>query len=419
MNGLISRILLLAVVLNHVGCASFRPGGIDEAGFLERSETRSNEEFRITVAVPSGPECRALFDSKLYKKKVQPVWVEVENRSPDPVLLSPYSVDPDYFPPLEVAWLSHRAMAKKTNRRINAFFYDQSFPQYVGAGQIESGFIFTNLDKGIKYVPMDILLEDRIQDFEFFLPVPGFRADFSAVDFESLWEVAQQTELKSEEEVRAWVESLPCCATNKKGTRTGDPINFVLVATIRALNKSAGRTGWDVTAAKTFGTSIKTVGAAIVGSRYRNAPFSALYFFGRSQDIGLQKARSNIHQRNHMRLWLAPVTYRGDPIWVGQISRDIGSKLTTKSSTFTTHKIDPDIDDARDTLVLEMLTAHALEAVGFTEGVGVRSWDAPGLNLTDDPFITDGLRAVLFLTGDRVSYEEVRDLDWEEPGRDF
>ena len=38
--------------------------------------------------------------------------------------------------------------------------------------------------------------------------------------------------------------------------------------------------------------------------------------------------------------------YHGKPVWVGQISRDIGSRLTIHSSTFTTHKIDPDVDDA-------------------------------------------------------------------------
>ena len=32
--------------------------------------------------------------------------------------------------------------------------------------------------------------------------------------------------------------------------------------------------------------------------------------------------------------------YHGKPVWLGQISRDIGSRLTIHSPTFTTHKID-------------------------------------------------------------------------------
>jgi len=411
--------LVLALSLTCLGCASFQPGAVEESGFLERAETQTRDDFRVTVAVPSQAETRELFDSKLYQKKIQPVWVEIENKSTEPVLLFPYSLDPDYFPPLEVAWLSHRTWARKTNRRIDRFFYDQSFPQYVPVGGTESGFIFVNLDKGTKYVPVDVFLEHHIESLEFFLPIPGFRADYSAVDAEVLWEEARKNDLETEEQVREWAEALPCCTTNKKGTKTGDPVNFILVASDRAFNQGTDRTGWDETAAKTFGSSLKTVGAALVGSRYRNAPFSPLYFFGRGQDFGLQKSRSNIHQRNHMRLWLAPATFRGNPIWVGQISRDIGSKLTTKSSTFTTHKINPDVDDARDTLALEMISAQALAAVGYVKGAGVRSPESPGLNLTDDPFITDGLRVIMFLSEEPVGYSGLRYIEWEVPRRDF
>jgi len=52
-----------------------------------------------------------------------------------------------------------------------------------------------------------------------------------------------------------------------------------------------------------------------------------------------------VNLRNHMRLWRAPVNLNSTPVWVGQISRDIGVHLTSK--TITTHKIDPDVDGAR------------------------------------------------------------------------
>jgi hypothetical protein len=48
-----------------------------------------------------------------------------------------------------------------------------------------------------------------------------------------------------------------------------------------------------------------------------------------------------------MRLWLTNMRYHDKPVWVGQISRDIGIRLTLHSPTFTTHKIDPDVDEAR------------------------------------------------------------------------
>jgi len=36
---------------------------------------------------------------------------------------------------------------------------------------------------------------------------------------------------------------------------------------------------------------------------------------------------------------IGPVNFEGPPMWVGQISRDIGIKLSSK--TIVTHKIDP------------------------------------------------------------------------------
>ena len=49
-------------------------------------------------------------------------------------------------------------------------------------------------------------------------------------------------------------------------------------------------------------------------------------------------------QRNHMRLWLAPFRCEGEPVWIGQVSRDIGVKLTARSPTLATHIFDRKID---------------------------------------------------------------------------
>ena len=247
-----------------------------------------------------------------------------------------YSVDPEYFPPLEVAWKSHRTWAKKTNRRIDQFFYDQAIEYVIRPGESISGYVFVNIDRGWKYVPVEILQEDGIHEFEFFAKVPGFKADYEKVAFERLYETEELVELETEEELRAWVEAIPCCTENKKGTKTGDPVNFVIVATNEALTKALVRAGWDVTRAMSTGSTMAMAWAAIFGKTYRYAPISSLYALGRPQDAGLQKARWNIHQRNHLRLWLSPATYRGDLIFLGQISRDIGSRITTKSPTLTT-----------------------------------------------------------------------------------
>jgi hypothetical protein len=112
-----------------------------------------------------------------------------------------------------------------------------------------------------------------------------------------------------------------------------------------------------------------------------------------------------------MRLWLAPVTVNGTRVWVGQISRDIGVRLTRK--TFTTHKIDPDIDETRWYLVQDLFFSQGLMRLGWVKGVGAATPQAPRHNYTGDPYFTDGLRVVLWMSEEPVSYKSIEGLQWE------
>jgi hypothetical protein len=102
-----------------------------------------------------------------------------------------------------------------------------------------------------------------------------------------------------------------------------------------------------VTAEITSSSIRRMISAFIFGSRFRCAPVSPLYLFGREQDMSLQKARAVIDERNHIRLCRAPVIYQGTPVWVGHISRDAGIKLSGRIWPPTTHVIDPAVDEAR------------------------------------------------------------------------
>jgi hypothetical protein len=132
--------------------------------------------------------------------------------------------------------------------------------------------------------------------------------------------------------------------------------------------------------------------------------------FDRPQDVALQKARQTVDERNHLRLWLAPVTFEGQEIRVGQISRDIGVKFSRK--TFVTHKIDPMVDEARLYVLFDLASSQYLARIGFTEGVGASSSDAPRVNYTEDPYYTEGLRAVLFIAEEPRSYQQIDWLEW-------
>jgi hypothetical protein len=56
---------------------------------------------------------------------------------------------------------------------------------------------------------------------------------------------------------------------------------------------------------------LRTFKSFLQGECYRHSPISPLYVYGRRQDIGWQKARGTINERNHMRFWLSPIRFRG------------------------------------------------------------------------------------------------------------
>jgi hypothetical protein len=103
---------------------------------------------------------------------------------------------------------------------------------------------------------------------------------------------------------------------------------------------------------------------------------------------------------------------------VGQISRDIGVKFTTKSPTISTHVIDPDVDESRRYLIEDLAYSQALARFGYVRGVGALERDAPNYNLVGDPYFTDGQRAVMFF-GPRP--HSIDDIDtfafWKPDGR--
>jgi hypothetical protein len=188
-------------------------------------------------------------------------------------------------------------------------------------------------------------------------------------------------------------------------------MNLVVVGTADEVLATFVTRGWDITETLRGGTALRTVISSIFGSRYRTSPVSPLYVFDRPQDAALQKARKTVDERNHLRLWLAPVTVEGISVWVGQISRDIGVRLSRK--TLITHKIDPVVDEARLYVTLDLAASGYLGRYGYVRGVGSASPEAPRHNYTLDPYFTDGLRVVLFLSDELRGYNDIQWLEWE------
>ena len=279
-------------------------------------------------------------------------------------------------------------------------------------GEELSGFIFTQLDEGTKSFNVDVVYEGDFETFPFFIPVPGLKIDHYEVDWQSLYPPEQFTDME-ELQLIEMLEEFQCCVTNKAGTATGDPLNLVIIGKPLDVYIAFMRAGWDETETVTTTSSWKTIRSFISGGEYRYSPVSSLYVFDRAQDVAFQKARDNIHERNHLRLWMSPARFRGLPVWIGQISRDIGVRFTKK--TITTHKIDPDVDETREFLLENLAYAQALEKIGYVKGVGEVPQDSPKGNLTGDPWFSDGFRLVLWVTSEPTALSDLEALPWRNP----
>lgn len=397
------------------GCASFDPRPVHTVPFQDRTQSQTQGQITVTSAALTEEESEAIFGVNLGDDGIQPIWLHVENNTPSHYWLIESSLDPEYFSPLEVSYQNHSFFSDSTNHELDNHFIKTAFSNPAGPYSTTSGFVFVNLSRGRKFVPVDLLTPGDVKSFTFILPVPDLNADHLHVEFDTLYSESQIVDFEDEKTLRKALELLPCCATNKDGTEKGDPLNVVIIGPQGVLGPPFISRGWYETEVIYDGSIWKTIKSFFFGSQYRYSPVSPLYLFGRPQDIAVQKARGTIKKRNHLRLWLSPFRFRGERVWIGQISRDIGVRFTTKTWSFTTHTIDPDVDEARNSLVTDLLFTGGLAKIGWVSGLGVATPDHPQKNLTGDPYFHDGLRTVLLFSDQYTAMSDILFFDWEHP----
>jgi hypothetical protein len=408
------RICLLTVLLAMLsGCASFNPNPMATDAFRERKLVKSSDDVTVSIAVPSAQEAAVIFGVDMAKKKIQPIWMEIDNRGKTELLLLPILVDNDYFAPLEVSYKYRNKWSKSKTREKDDFFIGMQMPHYIPPETIVSGYVYGRREAGVRYAKIALLQNEHDPiELAFALPIPGVQADYERVDFDNLYAENELIHIDDLETLRMALSQLSRCTVDKKGKNEGDPLNLIIIGAAEAAGPAFSQRNWDITEEIRWGTVFKTTKAFFTGSKYQFSPVSSLYVFERRQDAALQKIRGTIHERNHLRLWLTPILYQEKDVWIGQISRDIGVRFTSK--TLVTHKIDPDVDSARLYLAQDLLLTQSVEAIGYVDGVGKATRDAPRKNLTGDPYFTDGLRLVVILSPDTVHPDDMHVLEWED-----
>jgi len=415
-----------AIVL--AGCATtYAPRPLDAPEELREFHTRTVGEVTVAVSIMTDEEARTHFGADFAEQDLQALWMSVRNASDRRLWFIRNMLDPDFYSAEEAALLLRGDVPRDRRDRLAQTLRDEEMRALLLPGHATQGFVYLPRHEGGRYVDIrlqgDAYHEDAAGEtrgsrprelrFDFAVPLPDGDFDYERLDTERTYAGWTLPDL-DEAEFRRALEELPCCTTNADANADGDPLNVVLVGSATEALNTLSRSGWSFTHRIDLRTIRRELGAAISGDAYPVAPVSNLYLFGRRQDIALQRARRSLAQRNHMRLWLAPFRFEGRPVWVGQVSRDIGIKLTPKSPTLTTHIIDPEVDTTREYLFHSLIAEGFVDRFGFVKGSAVAPRGQPRYNLTGDPYISDGMRLVVILAPDPVPPERIRSMLWEQ-----
>jgi len=408
------KLLILLLVISTLGCSDFRLVPIEDILFKERAVSRFDGDLQVKMAALGGDEAKKIFGVDLASHNIQPVWVEINNISAKPHWLFPIRTDPNYYSHAEVAYITRSWFLSDRNEQVAELLKKRVLPNFIPPRETKSGFIYTEMDPGLKYIDVTLLGLNGLKSFRSVVEVPGIKADYQEVDFQTLYSSEETIECDGRQ-LREELEKMPCCTLSKNGERLGDPLNLVFIGELNGLLTALIGGGWEVTEVMSFRSVWRTIRSFLLREEYRNSPVSSLYVFGRHQDAAFQKARGTVNERNHLRVWLTPLRFNGTPVWIGQISRDIGVKLTLKTGFLTTHVIDPDVDSDRFYLIQTVATAEALEKIGYVQGVGASTLEDGRGTLGGDPYFTDGLRAILHCSESPIPLSKIRFFDWAFP----
>lgn len=338
----------------------------------------------MNAAILSVEESQRLFGEDLNGRGIQAVWVEIINRSEQTLWLLKSGTDPDYFSPLEVAWPLHRSFAAEANQRIDEYFDSLSFQNPIYAGTTSSGVLFTNPHFRTKVLNVDLLGDRALVPFTVFLPVPEDWADGEFEELVARFHPAVDVDYQDEQAFRAALEALPCCTTSAVPGGVGGPLNVVLVG------------------------SFADIASALARRNYRRSLLPAdrqqLLHGMPPQFVNRKRGQAGV-PANWLRMWLAPMRFRGKQVILVQAGRPVGGRFRDSEAPLQVH---PDVDEVRNLFIQDMIYSGGLAQLGFVSA-GRNVAEQQSL---ESPIHTDGVRAVLVMSVRPRSMSEIEILDW-------
>jgi hypothetical protein len=385
--------ICLTLLVN--ACATFKkPAAVNEAPIQGRAQTKEANGIRVSTALVGDEETRQIFGIDLSKKDIQALWLAIENNTDRSLILMPTAIDPEYYAPLEVAFAFHKALAVDANKALDEHLLKLNFPvrSLILPGTRASGYIFTSRTEEVKALDVDLVSDDFSQNFTFFAPNPNsLRGEDLLEKLEFIYSVDELQNVESETDLRRILEQLPCCVSQENGGSSAEPLNVVIIGDVD---------DWTT---------------AFIRRGYHYQPLNPRIAFGRIQDVsGKKLSRGYIKKQAHtIRIWQTPIRYRGQPVWVAQISSRLGGRFAGKTDSEVTLPLDPHVDEARNDLTQDLAYSQALVKIGHVKGAGRSRSTIPKDESGEISYTTDGLRVVLVFGNRPASLSTIDFFDWE------
>ena len=166
----------------------------------------------------------------------------------------------------------------------------------------------------------------------------------------------------------------------------GDPVNLRIVGRRAELAAAFCAAGWSVADPVTPRSAVRIGASVVLYHPYPRAPVSDLYLFGRVQNLAFERSVSgSARSRHHVRFWQVECAPDGRVTWAGAGTFDVRVGRSPATGRLT-HRIAPDVDTERDTILADLQRAGALAETSTVQ----RSGPFAGRNGEGDCYYTDG-----------------------------
>ena len=194
---------------------------------------------------------------------------------------------------------------------------------------------------------------------------------------------------------QAMLDQIPVRVKDADGN-WGDRVNFLVVGSEDRVKQAFKGAGWVVVNRTVKDAIVQGVLATLSQQGYTQLPMSELRLFERPQDYGFAQADpfKVVASRHHFRVWKAPFQVKGETLWAGAGTHDIGLEKDQRNGKMT-HKIDPEVDKERDYIGSSLQAAGAVaKLVYLTPSQPVKE----AKTATGGSFRSDGRTLIIILT---------------------